>query len=191
MKKKSTLTSTVIVNWSLYGLIVLLVAGIGAGSYLMQMKLVGYVTNVDHTKIDTELSEQGIENAKKLRRTLDDNRESVARAAAIVADTKYYEYQDQIVQDISSYAAASGLTVLGFDFTTSTSAKATAITGVKAVVATISLSSPVNYDNYLQFLKLIERNLTKMQITQLDISNDLKNIGSVNSPVITLEVYVR
>ena len=191
MKKKSTLTSTVIVNWSLYGLIVLLVAGIGAGSYLMHMKLVGYVTNVDHTKIDTELSEQGIENAKKLRRTLDDNRESVARAAAIVADTKYYEYQDQIVQDISSYAAASGLTVLGFDFTTSTSAKATAITGVKAVVATISLSSPVNYDNYLQFLKLIERNLTKMQITQLDISNDLKNIGSVNSPVITLEVYVR
>lgn len=191
MKKKSALTSTVIVNWSLYGLIVLLVAGIGAGSYLMHMKLVGYVTNVDHTKIDTELSEQGIENAKKLRRTLDDNRESVARAAAIVADTKYYEYQDQIVQDISSYAAASGLTVLGFDFTTSTSAKATAITGVKAVVATISLSSPVNYDNYLQFLKLIERNLTKMQITQLDISNDLKNIGSVNSPVITLEVYVR
>ena len=191
MKKKSALTSTVIVNWSLYGLIVLLVAGIGAGSYLMHMKLVGYVTNVDHTKIDTELSEQGIENAKKLRRTLDDNRESVARAAAIVADTKYYEYQDQIVQDISSYAAASGLTVLGFDFTTSTSAKATAITGVKAVVATISLSSPVNYDNYLQVLKLIERNLTKMQITQLDISNDLKNIGSVNSPVITLEVYVR
>ena len=191
MKKKSALTSTVIVNWSLYGLIVLLVAGIGAGSYLMHIKLVGYVTNVDHTKIYTELSEQGIENAKKLRRTLDDNRESVARAAAIVADTKYYEYQDQIVQDISSYAAASGLTVLGFDFTTSTSAKATAITGVKAVVATISLSSPVNYDNYLQFLKLIERNLTKMQITQLDISNDLKNIGSVNSPVITLEVYVR
>ena len=191
MKKKSTLTSTVIVNWSLYGLIVLLVAGIGAGSYLMHIKLVGYVTNVDHTKIDTELSEQGIENAKKLRRTLDDNRESVARAAAIVADTKYYEYQDQIVQDISSYAAASGLTVLGFDFTTSTSAKATAITGVKAVVATISLSSPVNYDNYLQFLKLIERNLTKMQITQLDISNDLKNPGGVNSPVITLEVYVR
>ena len=191
MKKKSALTSTVIVNWSLYGLIVLLVAGIGAGSYLMHIKLVGYVTNVDHTKIDTELSEQGIENAKKLRRTLDDNRESVARAAAIVADTKYYEYQDQIVQDISSYAAASGLTVLGFDFTTSTSAKATAITGVKAVVATISLSSQVNYDNYLQFLKLIERNLTKMQITQLDISNDLKNIGSVNSPVITLEVYVR
>ena len=191
MKKKSSLTSTVIVNWSLYGLIVLLVAGIGAGSYLMHIKLVGYVTNVDHTKIDTELSEQGIENAKKLRRTLDDNRESVARAAAIVADTKYYEYQDQIVQDISSYAAASGLTVLGFDFTTSTSAKATAITGVKAVVATISLSSPVNYDNYLQFLKLIERNLTKMQITQLDISNDLKNPGGVNSPVITLEVYVR
>ena len=191
MKKKSSLTSTVIVNWSLYGLIVLLVAGIGTGSYITHKKLASFVTDVDHTKIDTELSEQGIENAKKLRRTLDDNRESVARAAAIVADTKYYEYQDQIVQDISSYAAASGLTVLGFDFTTSTSAKATAITGVKAVVATISLSSPVNYDNYLQFLKLIERNLPKMQITQLDISNDLKNPGGVNSPVITLEVYVR
>jgi len=182
-----------IVHWTLYVLIALLVVGAGFGAYTMHQKLSAFIVEVDHLSIDSELNEQGIENAKRLRRTLDENSESVNRAASIVADTKYYEYQDQIVRDITSYASASGLTVLGFDF--SPTAKATVKTkpvkGVNKVVASLTLQNPVPYNDYLRFLKLIERNLTKMQVTQLDISNDLKTPGAISSPVMTLEVYVR
>lgn len=180
-----------LVHWSLYGLIVLLVAGIGIGGYLLHRSLSGYVMEVNHLKIDSEINEQGIANAQRLRRVLDDNQESVERAAAIVADTKYYKYQDQIVRDISAYAAASNITVLGFDFTSSTPNKTTVVKGIKTINATISLKSPVQYANYLRFLKLIERNLTRMQITQVDISNDLRAPGAISSPIISLEVYVR
>lgn len=180
-----------IVHWSLYALIVLLVGGIGYGAYYIHQRLSEYVMQVDHLKTDTEINQQGIDNAQRLRRTLDQNKDNVARAAAIVADTKYYEYQDQIVKDVTSYASASGLTVLGFDFSTATSSKSSSIKGVKSMVANISLQNPVQYTNYLHFLKLIERNLTKMQVTQIDISNDLKNPGAISSPILTIEVYVR
>lgn len=188
---KPSLSSIMIVHWSLYALIVLLVGGIGYGAYSMHQTLSSYVVQVDHLKIDSEINQQGIENAQKLRRALNENSDSVARAAAIVADTKYYEYQDQIVKDVGSYAAASNLTVLGFDFAATTASKTSSIKGINTMVATISLQNPVSYTNYLRFLKLIERNLTKMQVTQMDISNDLKTPGTISSPVITLEVYVR
>lgn len=188
---KPSVPPALIVHWSLYALIALLVGGIGFGTYYIHQRLSDYVIEVDHIKIDSEINQQGIENAQKLRLALQENKDSVARAAAIVADTKYYEYQDQIVKDVTSYAAASGLTVLGFDFSAASSSKTSSVKGVKTMVATISLQDPVSYTNYLRFLKLIERNLTKMQVTQIDISNDLKTSGNISSPVLTLEVYVR
>lgn len=191
MSSRKPVSSTMIVHWALYVLIALLLAGAGYGVYTMHQKLSNYADEVNHLSIDSELNQQGIETAKKLRRVLDENQENVARAAAIVADTQYYQYQDQIVQDVTSYASASGLTVLGFDFSTANKSNKSRVSGVKTVVATITLQNPVPYNNYLKLLKLIERNLTKMQVTQLDISNDLKAPGTISSPVITLEVYVQ
>lgn len=191
MSERRPISSTMIVHWSLYALIVLLLAGAGYGAYVMHQKLSSYATEVNHLSIDSELNQQSIENAKKLRRVLDENQASVTRAAAIVADTQYYQYQDQIVEDVTSYASASGLTVLGFDFSTNNKTSKSRVAGVKTVVATVTLQNPVPYNDYLKLLKLIERNLTKMQVTQLDISNDLKAPGTISSPVITLEVYVR
>lgn len=186
-----TVSPTMIVHWSLYLLIVVLAAGASYGAYTTHQKLSSFATEVDHLTIDSELNQQGIENAKKLTRVLQENSESVGRAASIVADTKFYEYQDQIVQDITSYASASNLTVLGFDFSTTAKPGSSGVSGLKTVVAIVTLRNPVPYNDYLHFLKLIERNLTKIQVTQLDISNDLKAAGTITSPVITLEVFVR
>jgi len=188
MSKRST-PPAVILNWLLYAIIALLVAGLGAGAYFMQKQLSGYVRDVNHLKIDSELNEQDIQQATRLEKALSDHKEDVERAAAIVADTTYYQYQNQIVQDITSYGSTAGIEVLGFDF----AAKSTAqpINGVKSVVATVSLKSPISYPNYLRFLKLIERNLTKMQVSKLDITLPLENPGFVNSSSMTVEVYVR
>lgn len=188
---KRTMSPVMTIHIALYVLIVILTVALGYGALFMHNSLSSYVTEVDHLKTDSEINQQGIENALKLQRALDENKDNVARAAAIVADTKYYEYQDQIVKDVEAYAAASNLTVLGFDFAATSATKKSSVKGLNTVVATVSLHSPVPYTNYLNFLKLIERNLTKMQVTQLDISNDLKVANTISSPVITLEVYVR
>ena len=186
-----SLSPTRVVNIALYAALLVLLSGLGFGVYFLHSQLSAYAVTVDHLKTDSELNQQSLENAQKLRRALQVNADSVEGAAEIVADTKYYEYQDQIVKDISSYATATGITVLGFDFSTSTTAKTTNVPGLNTVVVSISLRSPVQYSSYLRFLKLIERNLTKMQVTQLDISNDLKTAGTISSPVITVEAFVR
>lgn len=191
MSNRRSLSPTLVINWTLYALIAVLLVGAGFGASVMHKKLSAYAVEADHLHTDSDLNQQSIENAKKLRRVLDANKDNVSRAASIVADTKYYQYQDQIVQDITSYASASGLTVLGFDFSTNGKATKSHVSGLKTVVATVTLQNPVPYTNYLKLIRLIERNLTKMQVTQLDISNDLKAAGTISSPVITLEVYVR
>ena len=188
---KTSINKNALVHWGLYALIILLFAGVAIGGYFVHQQLSDYVMKVDHLKIDSDINEQGIANAQRLRTVLTENQDNVDRAASIVADTKYYQYQDQIVRDITSYASAANLTVLGFDFTTASPAKTSSVKGLKTINATISLQSPVPYTNYLKFLKLIERNLTKMQVTQLDISNDLKTPGGISSPVMMVEVYVR
>lgn len=188
---KPTFSKFQFVHWSLYILVMGLIVAAGYGAYTAHTKLSQYVTAVDHLKTDSEINQQGIENARNLRKALDENKDNVDRAAAIVADTKYYEYQDQIVRDITAYTTASGLTVLGFDFASTDTNKKSAVKGVKTVVATIALKSPVPYPNYLRFLKLIEKNLTKMQVTQLEISNDLKTANTISTPIVTLEVFVR
>ncbi|MEO5499653.1 MAG: hypothetical protein ABIR46_04085, partial [Candidatus Saccharimonadales bacterium] len=86
----SKISKISIVNWVLYLVIVLLIGGIGYGVYMTHQRLTAYVTEVDHLKIDSELNQQSIENAKKLRTVLDANQDSAARAASIVADTKFY-----------------------------------------------------------------------------------------------------
>lgn len=191
MMAKLSISKSRAIHWGLYGLILVLIAGIGIAVTFTHQQLVSYVQEVDRLKIDSEINQQSIENAQKLRRALTENSDSVTRAAAIVADTKYYQYQDQIVQDVSSYASVAGLTVLGFDFTATGKSQSVNVKGLKTVVANVSLKSPVEYTKYLQFLKLIEKNLTKMQVTQLEIGNDLKNATTINSQLITLEVYVR
>lgn len=188
---KLKISSVILVHWLLYATIVLLAGAVIAGGYFIHDRLTSYITTVDHLKTDADINDEAILNAQRLSVALETHRDSVKRAEAIVADTKYYEYQDQIVRDITSYANAAGVTILGFDFPVTTSAKGGSAKGVKSVAATISLASPVPYDNYLNFLKLIERNLTKMQVSELNLTSSLSTFGRVGSPTISMEVYVR
>lgn len=188
---KLNISPVILVHWLLYVTIALLAGAVIAGGYFIHDRLTIYISTVDHLKTDADINDEAILNAQRLSVALDTHKDSVARAEAIVADTKYYEYQDQIVRDITSYANAAGVTILGFDFPVAVAAKGSPAKGVKSVAATISLASPVPYDNYLKFLKLIERNLTKMQVSELNLTSDLSTFGRVGSPTISMEVYVR
>lgn len=192
--KSARIDKNVIVHIMFYLLLVSLFAGLVAGLFLAHGMLSAKVREVDHLKIDNELTEKKVARAKNLAVTLSKNEDSAKRAAAIVADSKTYEYQNQIVEDLSSYASAAGLTILGFNFASDSDPTASStkkVAGLNTVTANITLKNPVPYNNYLRFLKLIERNLTKMQVTKLDIAADLKSPGTINSPSLGVEVYVK
>ena len=54
----------------------------------------------------------------------------------------------------------------------------------------MSLQTPVNYRNFLNFLNYIEQNLTKMQIANVNLSRG-ETSSTVNTNALEIEVYVR
>lgn len=186
--KKFASTPALLFNWIMTGILILLIIGAGFGVFFAQSFLSEHVTAANNVKIDAEVIEEDIRNAKRLTSELDKNAENIRRAAEIVAEAKSYKFQDQIVQDINSYASAAGITVLGIEF--QPTPKKTANT-LNVVTADVILLTPITYTDYLRFIRLIEGNLTKMQITQLDITSDLINKGKISAPILKLQVYTQ
>lgn len=190
-KQKSFQFTPKTVSLLLIATIVLLVIGAAAGSWLMQSALSAQVTDADHAKINADLSQTELQRSKTLETYLDENRAAIEKAKSVVSDTQTYQYQNQIVNDIESYANKSGVTVLSYSFPVDTAAAKSDATGLKSVSATIGFKSPLQYSNYLRFIKYIEQNITKMQITDLTLSPDQNNGNNIEGTSITLKVYVR
>lgn len=188
--KKMHLTSRT-VSWLLIGAIILLVIGVGVGSWLIQSMLNTQAVETDHAKIDADLSRTELQRAKSLQSYLDQNKAAIEKTNTVVSETKTYQYQNQIVNDIESYAAKAGVTILGYTFPQDTAAAKPDSTGLKSVNATLKLQTPVGYNKYLSFLKYIEQNVTKMQITNLTLNPDPDNANNIKDTSITLKVYVR
>lgn len=175
------------------GLIIIL---IGVTIYYASAFLHDETLKSVHNKIDAEVSDRDLDRLKSLQKTLSANQDSVRKAEQIVAGTKQYQYQDQIINDINSYASQTGVEVTAYNFGTSTTTPAAATTqpkiaGVKTITATLTLKSPLPFDNYLRFLKAIEKNLTKMQISGVNVTPDPADVNGVVNPSIGLIVYVR
>lgn len=170
-------------------LIGLVLVGVGVGCWQLQELLTAEQRVADHAKIDANISVDELQKAHNLQTYLATHKTDVEKAAAVVADTKTYQYQNQIVEDINRYADIAGVTILGFDFPAQATTPATK--GVKTQQASVTLQNPVPYNSYLRFLKLIEQNLTKMQVTEISVAPDTKIAGRINNPVIGLQVYVR
>jgi hypothetical protein len=54
----------------------------------------------------------------------------------------------------------------------------------------ITLKTPIIYNNMIRFIKSIEQNLTKMQLSKISLAKDAAS-GGVTSEALTLEVYIR
>ncbi len=180
------------VTWVLIGLMLLGMAGIIGGSWYLQGILSSKVLETTRTKSLAGQSGENLQKAQLLKSYLARNDDQVKKTALIVADTTFYQYQNQIVEDLTQYANAAGVSIIGFDFPQSIS---TAIidktTGLKSLTATITLKGPTPYQGYLTFLKLIEQNLTKMQITDVALVPDQSNLNMITDPTVGIEVYVK
>ncbi|MFI5212624.1 MAG: hypothetical protein ACHQTE_01560, partial [Candidatus Saccharimonadales bacterium] len=62
--------------------------------------------------------------------------------------------------------------------------------GVKSTSVAVTLVNPINYNNLLTFVKLIEQNLTKMQVSKIGLSKDPSS-NKIISDALTVEVYIR
>ena len=178
----------------------LILIGIILLSLILSIAGIGYFNNLLATKIaatndaaqSASVSEDNLGRAQTLKVYLQNHKNEAQKAAMIVAQTTAYRYQNQIVEDVTRYANAAGVAIIGFDFPQDiASATIDKTTGLKSLTATITLSDSSRYTSYLLFLKYIEQNLTKIQITDITISPDSTNPDYINDTSIGIQVYVQ
>ena len=211
--KQVKLTAVNLQRLFLVGIFVLVVAAIFGFTALTKV-LQSKAIEVNHAQTDADIGSNNVKELEQLNSDLQSHKDVVQRAKEIVAESKSYQYQNQIVQDINAFAARAGITILGYNFSgdntnssspdsslssgttqpsanTSEAQKTNIPAGVQTVTANITLKNPVPYNNFLRFLKLIENNVTKMQVTGVSLSPDSGHPDQISNPTIGLIVYTR
>lgn len=184
--KATTLTSVLI------ACIVFIIGIIIVANWQLKAFLYSEVTATNTLKQQAVNSSDNLARAQALELYMKTHQTDVERAASIVAQTKTYQYQNQIIEDITRYASSANLSILEFNFPDSgSSTSKKKVTAVKSILVEVTLRKPVDYVNLIRFLKYIEHNLTRMQITDLSISPNSENPALIDSPTIGLEVYVK
>ncbi len=131
---------------------------------------------------------------------LDRNSDTVKKAKNIVSESKLYQYQNQIIQDLNTYADRAGIPIKSFSFQneptvsvkTATSSKQTSTSpaGVKSTFVSIQLGDHIDYTKFLHFLSLIEKNVTRMQLSGVSISRGANN-HEISIQSLEVKVYTR
>lgn len=131
---------------------------------------------------------------------LDRNSDTVKKAKNIVSESKLYQYQNQIIKDLNTYADRAGIPIKAFSFKNepTTSAKtaksskrtSTSPAGVKSTFVSIQLGDHIDYTKFLHFLSLIEKNVTRMQLLGVSISRGANN-HEISIQSLEVKVYTR
>ena len=163
-------------------------------------------TEVQQVVYDATNSDRKLQRIQELASELEANQDTAARAKQVVAESKSYQYQDVIIQDLQAMASRAGVSITNFNFTGSGSstAKGSSTTtatpqatssagGLRSTTVDITLKNPVDYRSLLRFIHYIEQNLTKMQIAKVSLAGaaDADSPNAVTSETLTIEVYIR
>ncbi len=209
MSKKFTLTATnlrIILAVSLVA-----ITAIGAGGFTLAYNwLDGFAADASTVASHAAASESELQELSQTEKMLKTQHHAVERASKIAAESKSYQYQDQIINDLNDFARKAGITIADITFadnnakgssssSSSSSSNKTgtslpAIAGLKATTASVTVKNPVEYRKLLTFMYLVEQSLTKMRIANVDLSRSTAQgqpPDSITSNTLTIEVYLR
>lgn len=169
--------------------------------YFIYDQLKDAAVATSHVVADASASQDNVQTLQKLEEKLRKDKAVVERANSIVADSQSYQYQNQIIGDLNTFASKAGIGITNIDFGeastssgSSPSAQAQPATpappGLTATTVSVTLNNPVPYDNMLRFIHAIEQNLTKMQISKVALAKGSEG-NTVTSEVLTIQVYLK
>lgn len=187
--------------------LVLILVGMGGVVYFGYTMLQGTAEEVSKIQTEAKAVDAKVQNLARLEKEMEKYKDSVAKAQQLVAETQQYQYQNQIINDLTAYANKSGVGIAGFTFTsgsagaksnsgssgtsgTNNSSGSTSAAGPRSMKVSVRLNEKTDYMALLRFMHLIEQNLTRMQIASVSMSKT-EGTGQVNTQTLEVEVYVR
>ncbi len=210
-KMRSRMNASILRIILFTAMLLLLVAGIGGFVFAIG-QLKSYAVATSALDAEANAGAANVRTLLALRVKLLLLQPAVDKAHKIVAESQSYQYQNEVIADLSKYAKDSGVFITAYDFNAEASSGAaspstpssggdlSAVTipglpaGVKATTVNISLRSPESYSNVMKFIQQIEQNVTKMQIgnialTKSDVEGSSQD--SVDLPSLQIQVYIR
>ena len=187
--------------------LVLILVGMGVVVYFGYTMLQGTAEEVSKVQTEAKAVDAKVQNLARLEKEMEKYKDSVAKAQQLVAETRQYQYQNQIINDLTTYASQSGVGIAGFTFASGSagsksssglssasgagsSTGASTGAGPKSIKVSVRLNEKTDYMALLRFMHLIEQNLTRMQIASVSMSK-AEGVGQVNTQTLDVEVYVR
>lgn len=187
--------------------LVLILVGMGVVIYFGYTMLQGTAEEVSKVQTEAKAVDAKVQNLARLEKEMEKYKDSVAKAQQLVAETRQYQYQNQIINDLTTYASQSGVGIAGFTFASGSagsksssgsssasgagsSTGASTGAGPKSMKVSVRLNEKTDYMALLRFMHLIEQNLTRMQIASVSMSK-AEGAGQVNTQTLDVEVYVR
>ena len=189
--------------------LVLILVGMGAIVYFGYTMLQGTAEEVSKIQTEAKAVDAKVQNLARLEKEMEKYKDSVTKAQQLVAETQQYQYQNQIINDLTAYANKSGVGIAGFTFAsgsagagaksssgssgssgTNNSSGSNSAAGPKSMKVSVRLNEKTDYMALLRFMHLIEQNLTRMQIASVSMSKT-EGTGQVNTQTLEVEVYVR
>lgn len=120
MKSKKKMTAAQLRIILSIAMIVILAAGVGIFK-IGQSKLSDVAQSVAETGAQADAGQQNLQQLATTKQSLKDNADVVRKASEMVAESKSYQYQNQIVTDLDRFASSAGITITNITFDSSTS----------------------------------------------------------------------
>lgn len=168
-------------------LIICLIIG---GFYYAQIWLKDIAVNSKSNSSQSTTS-YGSTSQAQLQTELSSQKVAVDKAAGIVISSQ--DYQNKIKQDLDKYALDTGVTITDYGPTQpdSTGSIATPINGLQSNYVKVTIKNPIPYTNLIKFIKAIETNIPKMELTGISLSHSENSGDSVMVKPLIIEVYTK
>lgn len=164
-------------------LMVLMILGATGGFFYGLEQVRTFAVEVSHTTADAKASGEAVEKLQELKQSLADSSSLVKKADQLFIAPA--NYQSQALKDLQRYASRSGVTIDKTDFANNTSTS----TGR---TFSLTLQSPVKYNNFIHFLDALEGNLPKMQISSITLSRaSSQNADEINVDDIKITIATK
>lgn len=180
-------------NTILIGILVVLVLLTGAGIFFANKQLTNTANETAKLSADIEVSKKQIDTYG-ITKIKVDSLDYVGDLANKVLPES--QEQSVVVAEISQFAQRSRLTLAGIEFVekpSSRSSKSKKSTVPKGVVVTpiIVKFSGVKYEQLLEFLRTIESNQRKMQVTSINLEPNEEDRSILTEVSVAINLYVK
>lgn len=221
MKKKQL---TAVATERLFGVVILLLLiGLVVDFIFVTNFLKSEAVKTETLHAQSDATDSDIAKLKSANAWLQDNEDVLERTSNVVAQSKLYQYQNQIIEDLDGYGKQAGVIISGYSFTLPSSgtpsapaagaspgstpgatspppstpaapgaanASSKVPSGINSTSVTVTFGDKIGYQNFLNFLRLVEKNVTRMQVTNMSLNPDSLDGRIISNPNITLIVYM-